>query len=358
MNYQKQYNKIIQYRLNNIPQGYTEKHHIIPRSLGGTNDKNNLVRLTAREHFICHYLLTKIYKQGTKEWIKMVSAFSNMLFSKNDKQERYYNSRLYSYGREQLAVAMSLSQSGQGNSQYGKRWIINPKTGQAKSLRGKELQEHLDNGWIFGRSLRKKPIPCNKTIDKMPISEEEKRQRKKEAFEQRKMQRAKIKEKRGRCYLFINKQTGKHKLIALEDVDKLTEDWYSSFYVLDQNKQLIEDNIKNGITLTDIAKSYNIDYDNFYFWLRKHNKHLIQLYQKIHEKSFICQYCGKQFIRKDKRNYCSKECREKATSNRIWIKLGEEIKHIGNSKLQEYLKLGWKKIKPIPGKPSTQWPII
>ena len=33
---------------------YIEKHHIIPRSLGGNNSKNNIVSLTAREHFICH----------------------------------------------------------------------------------------------------------------------------------------------------------------------------------------------------------------------------------------------------------------------------------------------------------------
>lgn len=32
--------------------GYFEKHHILPKSLGGTNDKENLVKLTAREHFI------------------------------------------------------------------------------------------------------------------------------------------------------------------------------------------------------------------------------------------------------------------------------------------------------------------
>jgi hypothetical protein len=30
---------------------YVEKHHIIPKSLGGSNDKSNLVKLTAKEHF-------------------------------------------------------------------------------------------------------------------------------------------------------------------------------------------------------------------------------------------------------------------------------------------------------------------
>jgi hypothetical protein len=40
--------------------GYSEKHHIIPKSLGGTDTIDNLVNLTAREHFICHWLLTKM----------------------------------------------------------------------------------------------------------------------------------------------------------------------------------------------------------------------------------------------------------------------------------------------------------
>jgi len=40
--------------------GYFEKHHIIPKSLGGTDDCSNLVKLTAKEHFICHRLLVKM----------------------------------------------------------------------------------------------------------------------------------------------------------------------------------------------------------------------------------------------------------------------------------------------------------
>ena len=32
--------------------GYVEKHHIIPKVLGGTNDEDNIVFLTAREHFV------------------------------------------------------------------------------------------------------------------------------------------------------------------------------------------------------------------------------------------------------------------------------------------------------------------
>lgn len=65
---------IICYRMLNNALGYTEKHHIIPKSLGGSNTKDNLVRLTAREHFICHKLLVRMvskshtYKMAFAAW--------------------------------------------------------------------------------------------------------------------------------------------------------------------------------------------------------------------------------------------------------------------------------------------------
>jgi len=39
---------------------YKETHHIIPRSMGGDNSSDNLVDLTAREHFVCHKLLVRM----------------------------------------------------------------------------------------------------------------------------------------------------------------------------------------------------------------------------------------------------------------------------------------------------------
>lgn len=39
---------------------YYESHHILPKSLGGSNSKSNLVLLTAREHYLCHLLLIKM----------------------------------------------------------------------------------------------------------------------------------------------------------------------------------------------------------------------------------------------------------------------------------------------------------
>ena len=42
-------------------EGYYEAHHILPKCLGGDDSKENLVLLTAKEHFICHLLLEKMY---------------------------------------------------------------------------------------------------------------------------------------------------------------------------------------------------------------------------------------------------------------------------------------------------------
>ena len=53
---------------------YTETHHILPKSMDGSNDVDNLVVLTGKEHFICHYLLTKIYPEVDS----MVRAFQIM----------------------------------------------------------------------------------------------------------------------------------------------------------------------------------------------------------------------------------------------------------------------------------------
>ena len=67
---------------------YSEIHHIVPKSLGGGNAKDNLVKLTAREHFVAHWLLTKMVI-GTKQKYQMWNAFSCMLYRENQNQERH-----------------------------------------------------------------------------------------------------------------------------------------------------------------------------------------------------------------------------------------------------------------------------
>ena len=64
MNYEKVYQQLVDHaksRKLSKKDCYIEQHHIIPRAEGGTGDKSNLVNLTAREHYIAHLLLAKIY---------------------------------------------------------------------------------------------------------------------------------------------------------------------------------------------------------------------------------------------------------------------------------------------------------
>lgn len=70
-----------------IQHTYTESHHIIPKSLGGSNKKENLVKLTAREHFVCHWLLTKMVAKCHQS--KMLYALYCMTHVKTNDQIRY-----------------------------------------------------------------------------------------------------------------------------------------------------------------------------------------------------------------------------------------------------------------------------
>jgi 5-methylcytosine-specific restriction endonuclease McrA len=77
-----------------IPKTFTEKHHVIPRSLGGSEAKSNLVVLTAREHFLCHWLLVKMTQGKAK---RSMSHALRMMLAKNKRIDGRYipKSKLY-----------------------------------------------------------------------------------------------------------------------------------------------------------------------------------------------------------------------------------------------------------------------
>lgn len=87
--------------------GYCEKHHIIPKSLNGSDLKENLVLLTPKEHFICHLLLPKMTFGNNQK--KMIFASNMMLCGKN----RYVPcSRIYSKVREEFSKTISATLTG------------------------------------------------------------------------------------------------------------------------------------------------------------------------------------------------------------------------------------------------------
>jgi hypothetical protein len=153
MNYKRIYDAIIAKRQLEIPEGYSEKHHILPRSLGGSDEPDNLVALTAREHFICHYLLAKMFDRETFEWYKMNHAFM-MMKCLSAEQSMYFNSRLYESMRGNFSEVMSFAQSGKKNSQFGTMWIHNINLEKSKKIPKTAI---IPDGWIKGRLIAKKP---------------------------------------------------------------------------------------------------------------------------------------------------------------------------------------------------------
>lgn len=95
--YLNRYNKFINYcRLNNTPK--KETHHIVPRSMGGSDDSSNLIKLSLREHFIAHWLLFNSYRNES-----MTSAFMLM----NNRQNKRVNSKTYAILKEHATAQSS-----------------------------------------------------------------------------------------------------------------------------------------------------------------------------------------------------------------------------------------------------------
>ena len=65
MDYKKIHDSIIERAKNRKLGGYVEKHHITPKCMNGSNQPNNLVELTAREHFLVHWLLHEMYPENS-----------------------------------------------------------------------------------------------------------------------------------------------------------------------------------------------------------------------------------------------------------------------------------------------------
>jgi hypothetical protein len=104
MDYQKVYNSIVERGQVREPEGYYEVHHILPRCMGGGNEKENLTKLTAREHFIAHWLLVRIYPNNGK----LANAFWMMSNCLIEGREYSISGRAYEEAR--ILYSKSLSE--------------------------------------------------------------------------------------------------------------------------------------------------------------------------------------------------------------------------------------------------------
>ena len=154
MDYKKHYNNLMSSRLilklerhNRRKKGeYFEGHHIVPQSKGGKGisskglKNDNIVYLTAREHFLAHWLLWKIHRDKSSAF-----AFHRMLF-RNKNQKRIISS----IGYEEARLAFSETNKGNTFGKYNKGRKISEeqKSAISKFMKGRWKGE---NNPFYGR---------------------------------------------------------------------------------------------------------------------------------------------------------------------------------------------------------------
>lgn len=148
MNYEQIYQNLIEYRIKNKPQGYVERHHILPKSLGGKDENDNIVILTGREHWIAHLLLHKIYRKLQTNYACHIMAM------RSEKRGITYikNSRMYEAVRKEHAK--HVSQTGkerlkEKNGSYETMWVCN---NDLKKNRKIKKNDTIPEGWVKGRN--------------------------------------------------------------------------------------------------------------------------------------------------------------------------------------------------------------
>lgn len=131
------YVKFIQHCSKTAFEGYTENHHIIPRSFTNDNRSGNLIKLSARHHYIAHLLLAKATNNP-----KMIKALHKMIYSVTGDVQRTYKitSRVYKYLRESHSKVVS---------EYSKNTVVARQiyTGEVKRIPSKLF--HYYNGILY-----------------------------------------------------------------------------------------------------------------------------------------------------------------------------------------------------------------
>lgn len=141
MDYKKHYENLIKSRFNRKKKKgvYYEKHHIVPKCLGGSNKKENIIHLTAREHYIAHWLLYRMRPHSNG----VSFAFWKMTFPGNrflEKRDYIITSRAYAEAKEAMSEAQRRRMTGfKVDEKHLKKWrrnknntkeVINVKTGE------------------------------------------------------------------------------------------------------------------------------------------------------------------------------------------------------------------------------------
>lgn len=96
-----------------VLNGYSEKHHIVPKCMGGDNKPRNIAILTPEEHYLAHQLLVKIYPKNGK----LAYAAQAMTMGNNGLRG---TCKVYGWLRRKISIRMSEDKMGDKNPNFGK----------------------------------------------------------------------------------------------------------------------------------------------------------------------------------------------------------------------------------------------
>ena len=168
--YQKTYTRLCERGISRSrePNQYYERHHILPKSMGGSNKKENIALLTGREHFICHWLLIK-FTDG-KDRGKMVYAWKCMTFRNKNQVDRYIpTGRVYEIMRKEYAKTKSNDMKGKNKGKKRKPFTEEHRKHLSEARKGKvpwnkgiprtaEEKTNISNSLVgIGKGIKKKP---------------------------------------------------------------------------------------------------------------------------------------------------------------------------------------------------------
>lgn len=145
MDYKKHYDLLIERAKARQLIGYVERHHIVPRCMGGSNSKSNLVKLTAEEHYVAHQLLVKMYPENDSlAYAVYKMTITSKVMKRNNKSYGWVKRKYQSVCKKRI---------GKKNPSYGRSWYHCPNTLES----GKFLSKDIPTGWIKGRRVKQLP---------------------------------------------------------------------------------------------------------------------------------------------------------------------------------------------------------
>lgn len=160
MNYKNIYNNLITKAKERVSLNeYYEFHHIIPKSIGGDNSNENLVKLTLKEHYFAHELLCEIYPDSKELsyalWIMTITTLSAKKKFENNSStflSKRENAFLDEKGKN-IRISSNEYENAKKrycNSKLGKKYTLEEKTNVSKGTKKAMKNEEIIKKCISG----------------------------------------------------------------------------------------------------------------------------------------------------------------------------------------------------------------